>query len=168
MYANSKMLNLFSVSWKTAKFDSHPKASREEGRLPESFCFLCTAADTHVVKPVVDVLRGRDGVRGGQQTVDHAEFLVHDVDQRGCAVGRARRVRDHQQGLFVLAEVHASHEHRNVAARRADDHFFRARHDVFLPVWEMRIRERTNFKGFEAGDIEIGWVLRQENRQRSR
>lgn len=83
----------------------------------------------------MDVLGGGHGVRRGQQAVDDAELLVHDVDQGRCAVGRARSVRHHRHGLLVAVEVHAPHEHRDVGARSTDDHFFRTRRQVFLRTW---------------------------------
>lgn len=73
-------------------------------------------------------------MRSGQQTIDNAELLVHDVDQRRRAISSARGVRNHCHGLLVTVEIHAPHEHRSVFARRADNHLLGAGRNVFLKV----------------------------------
>lgn len=88
--------------------------------------------NTYVRQSVVDVLSNRHGVRGRQQAIGDAEFLVHDFHQRRRTVGRARSARNHGHVLLVFVIVHTLDKHRRVWARSADHHFFRARRDVFL------------------------------------
>lgn len=67
-----------------------------------------------------------------QQTIDNAEFLVHQINKRCGAIGRTRRVRHHWHALSILIKIHAFNEHRGVFARSGDYHLFGARLNVTL------------------------------------
>lgn len=94
---------------------------------------------TYKTQSVVYVLTGAQRVRRCHHTIEDAELLVESLDQGRDAVARARAARHRVRGFLVTVEVDAFHEHRNIFGQGGDQHFFRARLDVFLLCCE-----RTN------------------------
>mmetsp|Transcript_5567 Transcript_5567/g.10049 ORF Transcript_5567/g.10049 Transcript_5567/m.10049 type:complete len:314 (-) Transcript_5567:327-1268(-) len=78
------------------------------------------------------LLGGSVGVDGGHQTLLHTKTLLEqDVDQRGQAVGGARRVGDDVHGGLILLVVHTHHDGLQVTlAWGRDDNLLAASLDV--------------------------------------
>mmetsp|Transcript_3343 Transcript_3343/g.10574 ORF Transcript_3343/g.10574 Transcript_3343/m.10574 type:complete len:382 (+) Transcript_3343:276-1421(+) len=86
---------------------------------------------------VDDDLRGGGGVHGGHQALLDAELVVDGLDQRGEAVGGARRARHHVHGLRVIGVgVDADDNGRGlgVLGRRGDNDLLGAARDVLQAV----------------------------------
>jgi len=84
------------------------------------------------VRGVQNLLVTSVRVSGGHQTLDQAELVVQDLDERRQAVGRARRVGDDLVGVLVLVSVDAQNVRRDVVALRrgGDDNLLGTRGQV--------------------------------------